>query len=151
MKQNKALKLSYAAGFIDGEGCIAITKYKKPIAKSPSYAISVTFGQKDGDVVDWFIGNFGGYSHTVKRDGSYIWRTSDRKAYEILKQIEPFLRYKRPQAQLAIRFYERSIIGNEKRRYLQLSEHEVQQREQIFKEMKRLKTVFAPIKARVQV
>lgn len=144
MKQTKALKLAYAAGFIDGEGFIGIVKENRvsPRGKSESYTSRVVVGQQDGEIMDWLVGNFGGYVHHVKRDGSYMWILTNKKSFYFLKEIEPFLKYKRPQANLIIRFYERHLIGNEKRRYKQLSQDELCKREQIYQELRDIKKVF---------
>jgi len=144
MKQYKELKLAYTAGFIDGEGFIGLVKENRtiPRGKSKQYTLRVAVGQQDGEIMDWLVGNFGGYIHNVKRDNSYMWQLTTKKAYYFLKEIEPFLKYKRSQARLAIRFYERHLIGNEKRRYQQLSQIELQKREELYQELKNLKKVF---------
>lgn len=144
MKQSKIAKLAYAAGFIDGEGFIGLVKENRtiPRGKSIQHTLRVCIGQQDGEIMDWLVGNFGGYIHNVKRDNSYMWQITTKKAYYFLKQIEPFLKYKRPQARLAIRYYERFLIGNEKRRYQQLSQNELDKRELLYLELKDLKKVF---------
>jgi len=139
------------AGFFDGEGCVGILKHKKETAQSPSYYVYVSIGQRDGTIMEWIKGNFGGRIYKVKRDGSYQWGMSDRKAYEFLKKITPFLKYKKPQAELAIRFTERVIHerGNEKR-FIQLSPHEIKIREEIYQKMKLLKKMFSEPKSIMQ-
>lgn len=152
MKQERALKLSYAAGFVDGEGCIRISKRNPRNGRSTSYNLLVMVTQKDGEIMDWFYGNFGGMVYLKNKDtyGSdwiYEWRLNELQAYKFLKELLPFLRYKRKQAELAIQFQERRIFGRKKtlddrQRFTSLTEHELEEREKIYQEMSRLKKVF---------
>ena len=147
MKQTKAIKLSYMAGFFDGEGCVTIVR-QKPTGRQKSirYQLHVMVGQKDGQIMDWIIGNFGGSVYKVSRDNSYVWQISQNKAYLFLKEILPFLKYKRPQAELGIRFMQRMI--NREATFSpvkggKLSEHEIQIRESFCQQMNQLKRQFA--------
>ena len=107
MKNNK-LDLSYLAGFFDGEGCISILKYSKKKEWNPAYFLQAQIGQKYGDTLDWVKETFGG-SVYKKRDQTWI--VSNFKAYEFIKLLTPYLKYKKPQAELAIKFYEERILG----------------------------------------
>lgn len=139
--------LSYLAGFFDGEGSISILKRAKINPKTGerwnfSHFLRVSIGQKDGETLDWIKDNFGGNVYLVSRDGSYIWAISDYKAYEFTKIIFPFLRYKKPQAELAIKFYEDRIINSRrmtKHKHTSLTNRELRMREKMFEEMKLLK------------
>ncbi len=144
MKMNKQVKLAYAAGVIDGEGCISIYRCKVfgngvYGGKIKNYRMKVVLTQKDGRIIDWFIGNFGGttYLHWkgTKTGYSHEWVISDQKASNFLKQIFPFLIYKKPQAEIAIRFQERMKWG------VKLSEHELSERNNFYEEIGKLKTV----------
>jgi LAGLIDADG endonuclease len=143
MKQTKEIKLAYMAGFFDGEGCITIVRQKpNGRGKTMRHQLHVIIGQKDGAIMDWIVGNFGGPTHLVKRDGSYSWQLSQNKAYYFLKQILPFLKYKRSQAELGIRFMQRLI--NKEATFAsgkggRLSERELAIRENLCVQMKELK------------
>jgi hypothetical protein len=142
MTQDEMLTLSYLAGFLDGEGCISILKRVKG-KWNASYFIQIVIGQKDGQTLDWIQKKFGGRVYIVKRDCSYTWNLTNKKAYEFIKILTPFLKYKKPQAELAIKFYEERLIGNNKRsRKDGLSQEELKLREEMLQEMKLLKTVF---------
>lgn len=137
-------KLSYLAGFFDGEGSISILKRTKG-EWNVSHFIRVSIGQKDGETLDWVKDNFGGNVYLVKRDGSFIWAISDYKAYEFCRLISPYLRYKKPQADLAIKFYEERILNsrrNTKHQHASLTTEELALREEMFLEMKSLKKTF---------
>lgn len=94
----------YMAGFFDGEGCIRINKRIR--GSYTEYTVFITIGQKDGAIMDWITDNFGGGSYLVGRDSSYIWTATNKIAYDVLKRITPYLKYKKPQAEIAIDFYE---------------------------------------------
>lgn len=124
------------AGFFDGEGCIRINKRVRPV--SPEYTLFITVGQKDGAMIDWIVQEFGGHAHKVKRDGSYTWTVSNKKAHEVLEKITPYLKYKKPQALVAL-----NLAGNYRKTRIVTSK-EIARRESIYLEVKRLKTVFEP-------
>lgn len=94
----------YMAGFFDGEGCIRINKRIR--GTYTEYMVFVTVGQKDGAIIDWMVENYGGGSYYIKRDGSYVWTATNKIAHEFLKRITPYLKYKKPQAEIAINFIE---------------------------------------------
>ena len=131
------INLSYLAGFFDGEGCISILKYTKKTQKNPAYFLQAQIGQKYGSTLDWVKETFGGNVYK-KRDQTWI--VTNFKAYEFIKLLEPYLKYKKPQAQLAIKFYEERILGA-KRKHASLphSQEELELREEMLKQMKILK------------
>lgn len=125
--------LSYVAGFFDGEGSINISRRQRK-SFSPEHSLTVAIGQRDGETLDWIQEHFGGNLHQVKRDGSYTWYCGNQKALAFLKELFPFLRYKKPQAQLAISFYE----GGKRDRGRAIPADELERRERIREEMKML-------------
>lgn len=131
--------LNYFAGFFDGEGSICILKRQtRKTNWNPEYRLQVAIGQNDGATLDWIMNLFGGHLHQVKRDDSYYWIVSNRQAYTILKQVNPYLKYKKPQAELAIKFYEDSYLVRKN----PIPKETLEKREQFSIEMKRLKKVF---------
>lgn len=129
---------SYMAGFFDGEGYVGLLKRIRK-GKYTEYFLQMSIGQKDGAIMDWVVENYGGHLHKVKRDGSHYWIASNKAAYLILKRITPHLKYKKPQAELAISFFE----GFERQRRA-LPKEEIERRERILNELKRLKHIFTP-------
>lgn len=125
----------YMAGFFDGEGYIGLLKRNRS-NKYTEYFIQMSIGQNDGKTMDWIIDNYGGHLHLVKRDNSYYWIASNRKAYEILKRIIPHLKYKKPQAELAISFFEGRHQGK------RCPPEEIERREYIYKRLKEEKRVY---------
>ncbi len=134
------IDLAYIAGFIDGEGCIGILKRQRKNF-SPEYHIYVSVGQKDAQILDWLAKNYSGAIHHVKRDGSYMWNLSYNNAYNFLKQILPYLKYKKPQAQLALSFYEQTDHRG-KGMGGRLTQPEINRREELLLKLKSLKREF---------
>lgn len=138
----KEIDLAYIAGFIDGEGCIGVLKRQRK-HYSPEYHIYVSVGQNDGNIMDILYSYFGGAIHHVKRDGSYMWNVSYEMAYKTLKQIYPYLKYKKPQAELAISFYEKAIPDrHQKGMGGRLKDDELKRREGLLIRLKELKKTF---------
>lgn len=147
MKQSNASKHSYAAGFLDGEGCIKITKRKPRNGRSTNYGLLVSITQKDGRPIDWLYGNFGGVVYLKNKSNDnwiYEWKVTEKSAYEFLKKVYPLLKVKKEQAMLAIRFQERRINARKRSnpdngRFTLLSDRELEIREEMYKEMSILK------------
>lgn len=81
----KAEYVAYAAGFLEADGCIHL----------PS---SVRIANKNTDVLDWFVENFGG---NVRSKGSpancYEWAIHSEDAKAFLELVKPYLIFKGPQ------------------------------------------------------
>lgn len=131
------INLSYLAGFFDGEGCISILKYSKNSKWNASYFLQAQIGQKYGSTLDWVKENYGGNVYK-KRDQTWI--VTNFKAYEFIKLLMPYLRYKKPQAELAIKFYEERILGAKRKHASHPhSQEEIAKREEMLKQMQLLK------------
>jgi len=100
--------LSYLAGMFDGEGCISISHG----AKSWNLSCYVTMA---GEYIPrLFQFHFGGSIHHRKHNPAkmqwhdyYKWHIAANKAATFLEELLPYLRLKRPQAELAIKFQRR--------------------------------------------
>jgi len=99
--------LAYTAGIIDGEGCISIVPRKLDGKVYHSLFVAVTC--TDTVIVPWLKATFGGNTHQVKerrknhRD-MLQWGISTQEAEDFLRRILPWLRLKKPQAELALYF-----------------------------------------------
>lgn len=132
--ENK-LKLAYMAGFFDGEGYVGILKRKRG-NWNIEYFLQLSIGQKDGATMDWITENYGGKTYLVKRDGTFYWTCSNKMALNLLTQIVPYLKYKKPQAELALEFYKNRNLKRP------IPKEELERRENIYLKMKALKKVF---------
>jgi len=131
--------LIYAAGFFDGEGCIAINKIKTAIAKHPTYQLVVSVCQNEPCEVLHELSNLYGGSLSVQNNGAYpnlLWQLTSHKANVFLVDILPFLRLKKAEADLAILFQEQMGRG---RGYYRLTQEQLDEREKMHMKMRGLK------------
>jgi LAGLIDADG endonuclease len=102
-------ELAYLAGFIDGEGSISIfsssSKSKGKIY--PRLRLILSAYNTNEAVLQWIKSRFGGTVIRVKRSRRqhkqcYAWNTGWQNASSVLQAAMPFLRVKKPQAELFI-------------------------------------------------
>lgn len=100
---------AYAAGLIDGEGCITLAYNKK----SHSYCPRVLVGNTDKRMVEWLQGKYGGadpYHHTTVRPKNkpyWTWQPGRVDCQNFLEKIEPYLQQKRSRARLSLALFRR--------------------------------------------
>lgn len=104
--------LSWMAGFTDGEGCIRIAqrgaKYRLKHGRD-QYFLNIHLANTNREVLAIFKAIFGGSLYAVKRYKEhhkigYQWAVSHVKAEAYLRLIFPYLKLKKPQAELAMEF-----------------------------------------------
>jgi len=114
----KKTDLAYTAGIFDGEGSIGITRHKsKSCKRGYSLELCVQVTSSDEWLCAWLKFAFGSsLSHSVNNAGNPMWHwiLGDRKASDFLTLILPYLKLKRPQAELAILFQSRKKYGGHK-------------------------------------
>ena len=156
MKQSKATKLAFAAGLIEGDGSLFVIHRASPEGWIPC----VEFRQKDGRLIDWFHGTFGGYVYKQKGaylnfngkgtkfyDGLYTWRLTSKKCTKFLKGIFPFLKVKKIQAELLIRLGSRNNHRKKvKGKFVSISKHEKNLRNSIEAKVKKENHTYQPSK-----
>jgi hypothetical protein len=109
---NRQEKLIYAAGLFDGEGSISIAVDLSRLKKkrsSPHFAAQVHIAMIDRCGIEIFPELFGGNisyqkPRTKMRHGLYRWQASTKNASKIIKEMLPYLRVKRPQAEILLEF-----------------------------------------------
>lgn len=126
--------LAYAAGIVDGEGCIAIRR-----GKHGPHFCQVAVANTSLILCEWLKQRWGGNVHRKKRNAQhnwkpvYQWRVNNRLAISFLKQVRPYLLIKQAQADLALRLP--SIRQFTKSRPARLTEETVEAREMLKQEM----------------
>lgn len=104
---------AYAAGLIDGEGCVRLTARGKNGGKGfrlGQYTLMVEVTNTDHGMIQWLRGTFGGtVSHTKEsyeenRKAKWHWRLAANQALHFLDIIWPYVRTKRKQVKLGRRF-----------------------------------------------
>jgi len=108
-KEMRDTDLAYMAGIVDGEGSINLIKASSR-HRHPAGEIYAQLGVTNTNewVIRWFQYTFGGSINKDKK-GCYRWNVTHRKAAKILRVLLPYLRIKKPQAELAILFQSRKI------------------------------------------
>ena len=108
-------RLAYAAGLMDGDGCISLVKGSRATFNGNRvyWYIVVTVGmaKKGLPVLEMLRSLFGGKvekcrAETLRHAAKYRWRLHGRGATTFLWAICPFLVLKQEQAQLALRLEE---------------------------------------------
>ena len=96
---------AWLAGFIDGEGCIAINYQHHKDGRKKHY-LSLRITQKFAEPLLKIKEIYGGsvcYTHT-KKNKTYEHITASIKAETILRDVLPYLTVKKAQAELALKF-----------------------------------------------
>ncbi len=104
---------AYAAGIIDGEGCIILKCNRSASTHRPSYQIALAVSSTNEWLCQYLKMLFGAgtvrlkeYPKSKRQSPCWEFRIFSRKAYTALKLVLPYLNLKRPEAELAISFQE---------------------------------------------
>ena len=104
----KRTELAYIAGIVDGEGYIGINAdHRKRNPDRPCWRLKVAVTNTNEWLVQYLKFSMGGGVIVLKRlhpRPCYQWEIGYGKAAEFLQLILPYLRLKKPQAELAIKF-----------------------------------------------
>jgi len=101
---------AYAAGFVDGEGCIAIGRSFEPRRGRFYYTVQVVVTNRDRGVLAWMQETWGGWivptskpPPGIKAQQSWNWRCpTGQSAEPFLMGIGDYLRIKMPQCENAL-------------------------------------------------
>lgn len=143
---------AYLAGIIDGEGCIRICK-QRPRAINRDYStiyfLRIEVRMVDREAIDFLKSVFGGGVYVYKNHKSskpviFDWIVSHRNAVKIIKDIYPYLRVKKNQADLALKFSETigKVGRNKNGTSKKLTNRILSIREHLFEEMKKAKKTY---------
>lgn len=108
MAELEPTEWAYAAGFVDGEGCIAVVRAFVPKADRFVYGVHTVVANRERAVLDWLQATWGGWvvdvRHTRGRARpSFTWRCpTGLSGKPFLTGIRPFLRIKGPQCDNAL-------------------------------------------------
>lgn len=105
--------LAYLAGFIDGEGCIGLIKTrgygKRAENTTPYYLVNISATNCIKAPLELLMECFGGgvYMHhrpSAKDKDCWRWTIRAKKAVMAIKDLYPYLRVKKPQAEQCLKF-----------------------------------------------
>lgn len=140
---------AWAAGLIDGEGCIFIAKKnprsdRKNGAKTPNYVVAVKVAMCHEETIQrlyeiFQTGSLHKFEHTEEKlSTSYIWVSQAKTVRGILEKIAPYCITKREEIIVALEFLDLPKWYGGQFRGVKTTEH--QQREyEIWDKMRRLK------------
>jgi len=112
MAQASSEDLAYLGGMFDGEGSIGILTARRNAEKrSKSHRLYCRLGMCNPYIPQLFELNFGGYSFQHKSSNPrhkdvWYWQIEGRYALTFCQAMLPYLRLKRNEAELGIKFYE---------------------------------------------
>lgn len=105
---------AWAAGFVDGEGCITISKQIRKNRPTPAYRVFVTISNTKKNSLELFKEEYGGEIYDYKEQrkdrygvkwaNAYHWYCPITSSERFLTEILPYLRLKNEQANLALAF-----------------------------------------------
>jgi len=109
---------AYLAGIVDGEGCIGVYESRRShSARGILHICQLSIANTDYQLMDIFSQHFGGWITTrpcPPGKDMYYWQVSSERAEPIIRNLLPYLRIKKEQAYVAIRFC-RTLQHNNKR------------------------------------
>ena len=135
------VELAWLAGIIDGEGSIFIMKAaRKDRERSFNYVLRLSVQSADGIMAKscYEISGQGvcmdAVTKQVNNSNTYKWQVSCTKASDLLKRLLPYLRVKKQQAEVAIKFQETT-----KKHWRQMTVDDYQQQEDAYYKLKQQK------------
>ena len=112
------LAVAWAAGFADGEGCISIALQKFSHGRRPTHRLRFDLVQNNREVLVDFAAAVGvsGPLYATKRTTLhnrqlYHLVYDGMSAYEVICRLAPFLRRKRPEAEVAMAYVREARVG----------------------------------------
>lgn len=137
----------YIAGFFDGEGCVAV--YHNSNTNGYSLRTQLTQNKSDASMKlfkylkSTWGGNLGEHQTLSKKTG-LNWQANGDVACSFLKDIEPHLNMKQPQARIAIEWHEgRPLpLRDERGRILPRSQEELDKAIKVYDLLREMKKEF---------
>lgn len=148
-KNPTELEISYLAGLMDADGCIAMSKMIAGPQKTKNhrYAATMNIVNTSPDLMKWLVEKFGGIYRqrrrmSEKHKPTFDWYFNNGKALWILKLIEPFLVVKKERARVVIEFLENRVLPSGF--FKRIPDEEAKRREALYQRMKSLNQ-FGPV------
>ena len=133
----------WAAGFIDGEGCITISRIRYKAKDRWYYKAHISCGQtiKGRVAIEKLRTLFGGYVYEYHQVGNKLptltWSVRSKAAREVAEKLIPYLVLKKPQAQLMLQL----LTRNERKLNHELTDEELNDRRVIYEQMRNLNAI----------
>lgn len=109
--------LAWAAGFIDGEGCITIRRYRVPGGRNLAYQVAIVVANTHRESVEKVCAILGvGKIFILKKDASlpyllpsWQYHANAQQAKQVLTKIYPYLVTKKRDADIALEYLNMEI------------------------------------------
>lgn len=111
---NNPIETAWAAGFLDGEGYVGVTRnFNKPRGGKVYYRVMLAAGQIHEAPMQTLKDMFGGRVNFRKNNhkGCWEWRVFGETAYEAIRSLMPYMKVKRQQCELVLQFGAISVNG----------------------------------------
>ena len=104
---------AYLAGIIDGEGSINLSRvHKNSPDHTTTYFIRLRVTNTHRGLLDWIVlkvgygsvGKMKNYDSKYNRKQAYQWNLSNQRVVDVLRQVYPYLKVKRLQAEVAFEY-----------------------------------------------
>ena len=114
------LDLAYFAGFFDGEGCIQIASQRRQWKGRPYryYRLELVVASTNHWIIELMKFQFGGAVYEENREGhpkshrpAWRWMICARRAKTFLEDVLPYLKLKRAEAEIAIKWQSERRMG----------------------------------------
>lgn len=102
---------AYIAGFIDGEGCITLSKRMPSKGVNYSYRPEIVIANNHRETLEWIRERVGGAIHGPTKKGGYQLRLAAQATLEALTACRPYFVQKGTQADILLAFYSTSGAG----------------------------------------
>jgi hypothetical protein len=113
--KNNIKKISYTAGYLDGDGCFYTGQYFQKNRNVIVYEYSIQVVSVRIESLEFFQKNFGGYINQKQRrinhKQPYCWTLKNAACINLARAVEPFLRDKKIQCHFQIKLAQ-TIIPN---------------------------------------
>ena len=140
----KRRDIVWAAGFLDGEGCLTIRRNirikngKTAIYYQPWIACGMAYTPQNEQAILKLQSLFEGHIMQFRQEGNrrdtITWAVASRLAKLCAEKLEKYLIVKKPQAQIILKFYEECELDKNKK----VSLEELQQRSKYYWELRKL-------------
>lgn len=114
----KMMRLSWAGGFIDGEGWIGIARQTRKGYDTITHRLRVTITQNDLEVLEHFknvLGESGAINKGVRTEKmnrqTYALVYDSQHALNVIRKIRPYLKRKVHEADAVIKMWEECLMG----------------------------------------
>lgn len=117
MNQLSDTELAYIAGIIDGEGCITINHARNwQCLSGYTNMLQIKVAMTTYQVPYWLLDKCGGSlrEQPSKHKLIYVWTISSKQVADLLRQLLPYLKNTKAQAEIAIKFQEGMVAGGYK-------------------------------------